>query len=40
MYLLKILNDYGESNDVSELKLGFHKLSVALEKTTASLSEN
>lgn len=40
VYLLKILNDCGESNDVSELKLGFQKLSGALGKSTASLSEN
>lgn len=40
VYLSKILNDCGESNDVSELKLGFQKLSVALEKTAASLSES
>lgn len=35
MYPLKILNDCGESNDVSELKLEFQKLSMALEKTAA-----
>lgn len=40
MYLLKILNGCGESNDVSEIKLEFQKLSAALEKTAAGLSEN
>lgn len=40
VYLLKIFNDCEESNDVSELKLEFQKLSVTFKKTAANLSEN